>query len=293
MGKYTSAMLRLLLLMFLDTKEVLGIVDMTCSPTDTAFGEASTCTCTTDSGTGIAWQKDGTNVMLCYTGGACDITLADYDNGYSTSGTNKVFTITIKAFGYSDCSVFACKDQDTTDTDQQTLTLHEFNGGTPSINSEPGSNTNGSIEITTGCVFKGSDIKVNWYSVDSTNESKTYSTDTLFKTQTSCSDANKVCSGENAVTINTGFNHTEKTGECVKLRVEVFHSADPSNKLEWTTTGKYCIGGGTTTSSTTPPSTTTKAPDNTKTVIIIVGSVIGGVALVVGIIIACKKLRNN
>jgi hypothetical protein len=87
-------------------------------------------------------------------------------------------------------------------------------------------------------------IKSNSLYLQSTNESKTYSPDTLFKTQTTCSDATKVCSGENAVTFNTGFTHTEKTGECVKFRVEVFHPADPSNKLEWTTTGEYCIGGG-------------------------------------------------
>ena len=100
-----------------------GFVDMKCNPTNTALGEASTCTCGTDSGTGIAWQKDGTNIMLCFNGGGCDVSLPAYDNSYS-SGTDHVFTITIKEFAYSDCSMFACKDQDSTDTSSKTLTLY-------------------------------------------------------------------------------------------------------------------------------------------------------------------------
>lgn len=70
-----------------------------------------------------------------------------------------------------------------------------------------------------------------------------YRPEKKYSEPTTCSDT---CSGEAAVTLKIGFNHSEETSSLkqkVKFKIEVYHSADSNNKLVLTTAQEYYIKG--------------------------------------------------
>lgn len=254
-------------------------ITLSCVPTLPEDQAIVRCTCKNPTKNGVEWRINSSPATSC--SGSVDNSCFPLTAGYTSSVSDDEFYLEINPYSYTNCATYSCKDGSTVDEAFATTSIADFVGGVPSIKSEPGTGQNGTIEITTACLFNESDIVVNWYSVDGGNNS--FTPEGSFKTATSCSDTTKVCSGTNAVTLNIGFTHTQKSSRCGKVTVEVYHSEIPSTKLEWTTTGTYCVGDAPTT--TLPPTTDCICECDCECRTIVIVSIVFGILGALGLLI--------